>query len=127
MYFDYESLTRQDKRNLPHWGQDNVIYFVTFRLWDSIPKDVAEEIKDDRNNWKKNHIIENEKDFQILDAELKIEYYRLFSKRINDLLDNGHGSCLLKKPGISKIVEGLRTFAHVADNESRNFNIIETT
>jgi len=113
IYFDYESLTKKQKRNLPHYEQDNVAYFVTFRLWDSIPKDVAEKIKVERKSWKKLHKIENKDDLQKLDGELKKEYYRLFSKRMDDLLDNGHGSCVLKKQEISKIVEN--AINHFAD------------
>ena len=105
LYFDYESLTKQQKRNLPHWEQDNVAYFVTFRLWDSIPKEVVEKIKEERKEWKNRHKIETEKDLLELNIELKKEYYRLFSKRMDDLLDNGHGSCVLKNPEVSKIVE----------------------
>ena len=110
IYFDYESLTKKHKRNLPHWEQAGAIYFVTFRLWDSIPKEIADNIKEEREKWRKRHKIETEVDLQKLGVELKKEYYRLFSKRIDDLLDNGHGSCILKNPNISKIVEDAITY-----------------
>lgn len=115
LYFDNNSPSNKHKRNLPHWEQDNVSYFLTFRLWDSIPKEIAEKIKDERESWKKLHQIESENDLQKLDVELKKEYYRLFSKRIDDLLDNGHGSCVLKDPEISKIVEN--ALNHFADDQ----------
>ncbi len=105
IYFDYESLTDQRKRNLPHWEQDEVTYFVNFRLWDSIPSEIAENIRNEREEWKRNNKIDNEEDLQQLNIEKRKEYYRLFSKRIDDLLDNGHGSCILKNPDISIIVE----------------------
>lgn len=104
IYFDYESLTAQRRRNLPHWEQRGVTYFVTFRLWDSIPKEVAERIKNEREEWKRLNKIVNDVDLHNLNIEKKIEYHRLFSKRIDDLLDNGHGSCVLRNPEISLIV-----------------------
>ncbi|NLJ08539.1 MAG: N-6 DNA methylase [Sphingobacteriales bacterium] len=87
--------------NLPHWQQESVWYFVTFRLADSIPAEVAEQIKAEREVWlKKNK--KNEKG-EYTKEQIK-EYYRLFSDRIESLLNNGKGSCILKNPEISKIV-----------------------
>ncbi|MCO6496256.1 MAG: hypothetical protein J5I50_01210 [Chitinophagaceae bacterium] len=37
--------------NLPHWRQEDVWYFVTFRLHDSLPKDFVEQIRIERNHW----------------------------------------------------------------------------
>ncbi len=87
--------------NLPHWQQGSVWYFITFRLADSIPAKVAEQIKADREMWLKT----NKKDVQggYSKEQLK-EYYRLFSEKTEKLLDNGIGSCILKKPGLAQIV-----------------------
>ncbi|MCF8305762.1 MAG: Eco57I restriction-modification methylase domain-containing protein [Ignavibacteriales bacterium] len=87
--------------NLPHWQQENVWYFVTFRLADSIPAEVAEQIKAEREIWLKNNK-KNEKG-EYTKEQIK-EYYHLFSDRIEQLLNNGRGSCVLKNPDISKIV-----------------------
>ncbi|WP_448539204.1 Eco57I restriction-modification methylase domain-containing protein [Schleiferia thermophila] len=85
--------------NLPHWQQENVWYFVTFRLADSIPAKAVENINQERELWLKKH-----PDLKNLSKEDKIEYYRLFSERIEKLLNAGRGSCILKNPNISKIV-----------------------
>ena len=87
--------------NLPHWQQGSVWYFISFRLADSIPAKVAEQIKADREMWLKT----NKKDVQggYSKEQLK-EYYRLFSEKTEKLLDNGIGSCILKKPGLAQIV-----------------------
>lgn len=87
--------------NLPHWQQENVWYFVTFRLADSIPAEVIEKIKAEREIWLKNNK-KNEKG-EYTKEQIK-EYFRLFSDRIEQLLNNGRGSCMLKNPKISKIV-----------------------
>ncbi|MBC8484865.1 MAG: transposase, partial [Bacteroidetes bacterium] len=44
-------------------------------------------------------------EFKKLNQHKKIEYYRLFSKRYDDLLDNGHGSCILMNKKCKQIVE----------------------
>jgi|GEM_PF-123008 len=87
--------------NLPHWQQKNVWYFITFRLADSIPEHAKEKIKAEREIWLKKH---KDKDLSLLSKEEKIEYYRLFTKRIEELLDSGYGECILKESKISKIV-----------------------
>ncbi len=100
--------------NLPHWQQENVWYFVTFRLADSIPDDVAEKLKSERELWlKKNKVSTNipvgdKKSIKRapvkLSKEQMKEYYRLFSERIERLLDDCKGSCVLKDEKIGKIV-----------------------
>ena len=105
IYFDYESVTEQRRRNLPHWDQDGVIYFVTFRLWDSIPNNAIEEITQERIEWRLINKIESETDLRTINFELKKEYYKLFSERIDKLLDNGFGSCILNKPSNSLIIQ----------------------
>ena len=105
--------------NLPHWRQDNVWYFVTFRLADSLPHDVVEQIKSQRELWLKQHNIPTDLKQRtqaalktLSKAELK-EYYRLFSERIETLLNAGSGSCVLKEEKIARIVaNALRHFNH---------------
>jgi REP element-mobilizing transposase RayT len=84
-------------RNLPHWEQSGVTYFITFRLSDSLPAEQLRKWKYERKNWLKNHKMPYSND------ELK-EYSRLFSCRINYWLDKGNGKCILKNSNISEIV-----------------------
>ncbi|MCG2715979.1 MAG: transposase, partial [Candidatus Marinimicrobia bacterium] len=80
-------------------------YFVTFRLYDSIPQEVANSLKREREQWLENNKICNPTEIKKLNQHKKIEYYRLFSKRYDDLLDNGYGSCILAEPDNKEIVE----------------------
>ncbi|MFQ5652248.1 MAG: Eco57I restriction-modification methylase domain-containing protein, partial [bacterium] len=105
MYFDPDAPISKKQRNLPHWQQKGTAYFVTFRLFDSIPKEVAESIKKEREQWLKSNNISDPSELKKLRRAQKIEYYRLFSKRYDDLLDNGYGCCVLAKPECKKIVE----------------------
>ena len=66
---------------------------------DSIPNHINEKILSERKLWIKKH-----RDLTKLTREEKIEYYRLFSKRIENLLDDNRGSCILKDKTIAEIV-----------------------
>ena len=94
------------ERNLPHWQQGNTVYFVTFHLSDSIPKDKAESLRQEREFWKLNH------KEPYSEQDLK-EFYHLFSERIENLLNNGHGSCCLADMANAQIVAAaLLNFNH---------------
>ncbi len=40
-----------ERRSLPHWTQAGAICFVTWRTFDSIPRQVAEKWLNDRSAW----------------------------------------------------------------------------
>ncbi len=99
----FNPLTEIDVRtggNLPHWEQGPVWYFVTFRLADALPAAVIEEMKEQREHWRKKHDLSN------LSWEEQAEYHRLFSERYENLLNAGSGSCVLRDPQIAEIVQG---------------------
>ena len=79
------------RRALPHWEAENGIYFVTYRLADSLPKSSVERIT-------------RELDFnESLDRRL--------SRHLEKLLDSGTGECHLSRPEIAAIVaESLQKF-----------------
>ena len=43
--FDWRGDFWNYERNLPHWRQPGVTYFITFRLNDSLPREVLEAAK----------------------------------------------------------------------------------
>ncbi|MEJ5305858.1 MAG: transposase [Ignavibacteria bacterium] len=85
---------------LPHMHQGSVWYFVTFRLADALPKEKIEQLEKEREQWLKVH----KKDKTELTEEEKQEYYKLFSERVEEWLNNGYGSCILKDEKIARIV-----------------------
>ncbi len=90
--------------SLPHWRQDNKLYFVTFRLNDSVAQNVLEKWKEERNTWLKHHP-------EPWSEKVRTEYHQRFTKTMEDLLDAGHGSCALARPEIGKLTEtALRHF-----------------
>lgn len=77
--------------NLPHWHQDGKIQFVTFRLADSLPTAVIEELKYRKATFLRNHP-------RPWDMTVQKEYWNQIGPMAEQLLDNGHGSCLLRHP-----------------------------
>lgn len=92
-----ESLEKK-RGNLPHWTQDGVTYFVTFRLADSIPEAAMKEWSDERAEWIRFHGMEpREFRSELLGEEEQKDYNRRFGRRFHELLDAGFGSCVLRK------------------------------
>lgn len=84
---------------LPHWFQKEKYYHITFRLADSLPKAKIEQLKADRERW-----IQKRKEGKEFTKEERIEYNRLFNKRVEEWMDAGYGSCLLKKKENAQII-----------------------
>ena len=81
------SVTITSRGRLPHWQADNAIYFVTFRLRDSLPADVTRSLLAEREHLARTCCTAVER--ARLDAH--------FALRLDQALDAGHGSCLLKQ------------------------------
>ncbi len=96
--FSYSHPLHITERSLPHWQQKGTTYFITFRLADSIPIDVIKKIKAECELWLKQH---SEPYF---DDEW-CQYNKLFSERIQNLLDAGSGSFILKNKAVLDIVK----------------------
>ena len=92
------------RNRLPHWQQGEAWVFVTLRLGDSLPKAKLDQWKAEREAWIKHHPAP-------WDEKTEAEYHDRFSRQIDEWLDQGSGSCLLKDPVNAKVVAGaLRQF-----------------
>jgi hypothetical protein len=89
---------------LPHWRQESAIYFVTFRLADSLPKDKWEWLRREKELWiKLNPEPHN--------GRQQVEFYQRFTETIDRWLNAGYGSCILARPDCKAIMESsLRHF-----------------
>ena len=102
-FFDTDMKLNIQRRKLPHWTQEKVIYFVTFRLSDSLPVQKLEALNEEKTRWlAANPLPHNDKQIK--------EYHRNFSRRIHEWLDAGYGSCLLARPEIPRIIDGALNF-----------------
>jgi REP element-mobilizing transposase RayT len=91
-------------RHLPHWRRDGATYFVTFRLYDSLPQSKLRELDTMRREWERRHPPpQTEDQLQLLARETM--------RRVERWLDQGMGSCVLKDPALAReMASALRHF-----------------
>jgi Rad3-related DNA helicase/REP element-mobilizing transposase RayT len=82
--------------HLPHWTRDGGCYFVTFRLADALPASVVAELKEERRAREKSKVGAKKADSERVN--------RLYSEKLNVLLDAGSGHCWLGQPAITEVV-----------------------
>jgi REP element-mobilizing transposase RayT len=77
---------------LPHFDGGELAQFITFRLYDSLPRELL-------IRWK---------------AELKLERSEqtqsVMRRRVEAYLDQGYGSCFLQNPGVAEMVQNALLF-----------------
>ena len=101
---------------LPHWTQVGRTAFVTWRTADSIPRKVLESFREDRAGWLESRGIDVSESgwrdrVSALPSDKRKEYWREFGNRWLDLLDEGLGSCPLRRPDCANTVaKALRHF-----------------
>ncbi len=88
------------RNHLPHWQQPGATYFLTFRLADSIPQAVLDRWLLARDVFLK----ANPKPWR---PDQAAEFERQFHDVMDEHLDELHGSCALRDPGIAKIAAGV--------------------
>jgi REP element-mobilizing transposase RayT len=89
--------------NLPHWRQRSVIYFVTFRLYDSLPATKLTLLRRERQLWLKLNPAPRSL------AQLE-EYHSRFNLRIQEWLDAGAGSCVLADTELKESMDNVLKF-----------------
>ena len=84
-------------RRLPHWTCDSVIYWITFRVADSLPQNRLDQWREERDIWLR-HNPEPWDDRQWREYDLR------FGDRLDEWLDAGYGSCPLARPDVRDAV-----------------------
>ena len=103
-FFNPMQDVKRSRANLPHWEQDSKVCFATFRLADSIPQEKLTLWENEKSAW----LERNQKPWT--DAQ-ETEYFERFGKFIDEYLDSGFGSCVLREKRHREIVENtLRHF-----------------
>jgi REP element-mobilizing transposase RayT len=96
--------THVTRGDLPHWTQYGKMHFVTFRLADFLPQEKLKQLKNQRQEW----LSRNQEPYT---EDQWREYNRLFTERIEQWLDAGHGACLLSQRQHADIVaQAIRYF-----------------
>ena len=103
-FFDKEADVHKYSGWLPHWRQSQKLYFVTFRLNDSVAQDRLHAWSAEKEIWESQHPKPwSEKNWT--------EYHERFTEKMEQLLDSGYGSCALRHPEVGTLVENaLRHF-----------------
>ncbi|MGD1062263.1 MAG: transposase [Terracidiphilus sp.] len=97
----------RQRGRLPHWEKEAGLYFVTFHLADSLPKQVLEKIS------ARYRVLEtaNRTGANLLpDQKALVEEYSI--KRIEEYFDRGIGACSLRDPRIGELVANAMRFWH---------------
>lgn len=128
--FQRYKATRMYRNNLPHWRQAGATYFVTFRLGDALPPEVAKQIWGAQVRWLKLKGIEWDPDgqwhhaFDALPSTDRREYSERFSRVIHQQLDAGYGECILRIPFLRYEIEASLRHFHKARYWLGDFVII---
>ncbi|MFN9987765.1 MAG: hypothetical protein ACK52S_19615, partial [Pirellula sp.] len=105
-------------RNLPHWFQVGAVLFVTFRLADSLPRQVILRMAEELREWLRVRSLplslaesvlgsvgfDLQPILDQLEQAQRSEFRKLTNQLIHHALDHCHGACLLKKPAVAEIV-----------------------
>jgi len=109
-FFDRHAESLVTKRNLPHIDMSGHLTFITFRLADSMPREVVERWHDEVERWLKEHHLGDRTIEDILRADdvdklLKNELRQFKNRKWHGHLDDCHGDCALRAPQPRKLVE----------------------
>ena len=90
-------------RHLPHWRLPGAVYFITFRLADSIPQAILSEMQREADTWRQKIATQAN---SLPDGGLAEwqEYQRARLLKLETLLDEGHGECLLHEERHRQVV-----------------------
>jgi REP element-mobilizing transposase RayT len=107
------------ERNLPHWTTDGAIYWVTFRMADSLPQEKLKFWKTARDAWTALH----PEPWSKTDWR---EYDKLFGEQFDKWLDAGFGSQALANRQIREVVHNALLCFHGQRHELHNAVIMPT-
>ena len=94
-------IAKRHGARLPHWTQAGATYAVTFRLADSLPADVVQSWKREREEIEKRAKAQN----RSLTRHERMELQHLYSTLIDSVLNKGQGACYLRDERIARMVQ----------------------
>ena len=106
-YPNDSSFKIRSRGRIPHWEVDDGIYFVTFRLFDSLPVEAVNRLEIIRARFLR-------RSGSMMSESLRLELDRALFRETEAWLDGGHGSCFLRDPRIAGIVQ---ESLHYFDND----------
>ncbi len=110
--YEPEDAVHRHHLHLPHWRQWGRSYFISTRLADSLPAHVRDRWIEQRNFWLTRHGHPPDADPHDLPEEQRNAFHREFTARFHELLDAGHGECLLARPDLAAVLHEIMTCGH---------------
>ncbi len=104
--FDPHAPVQIHDMHLPHWRQEGVMYFVTSRLADSMPREKLDQWRDERDTWLRAHGLRTIEEMDRLPAKVRNDFHRHFTAEWHRWLDAGYGACVLRAAEIREMVIG---------------------
>jgi 5-methyltetrahydrofolate--homocysteine methyltransferase len=99
-----EPIGKSNANRLPHWNQDGATYAVTFRLADSLPKHVVDAYLKEKEELEQIISKAEAEDEETTSRDARKKLDDLFSDRMEEALEAGHGECYLKRNEIAEAV-----------------------
>ena len=99
-----------DRGYLPHVKRENAEYFVTFRLADSLPKEVL--LRYERERAERLRSLGESRRIGRTAADNEKQISREFRQKVEHYLDQGAGACHLRRSEIAELVAGALKFFH---------------
>ena len=97
----------RNRGRLPHWEKEEGLYFITFHLGDSLPRQALYEMVE------RNRILAAAKDAGArLTPAQEVFIAKYSQKRIEEYFDRGAGECLLKDPRVAEASAQALRFWH---------------
>jgi REP element-mobilizing transposase RayT len=84
---------------LPHLKVEGGTYWVTLRLYDSLPQEVLKKLEEERKDWEK-----QQREKKVAPQEIAQQWKQRYTKRMHAYLDAGMGACWLKRDDIGGLV-----------------------
>jgi REP element-mobilizing transposase RayT len=100
---------------LPHVKREGAVYFVTYRLADSLPKEVLLKFESERAERRTRFLAQHEarkrlgESVRIEEEDLE-EIERDFGRQVERFLDTGCGECWLRRPEVAGLVASALRF-----------------
>jgi REP element-mobilizing transposase RayT len=127
--FDPQRDIRVDERRLPHWSQSETVCFITWRTWDSLPRNVVESLVAERDALLARHGIADDSEawreqLRRQSPALAREVFRHLSSRWESAMDACHGACVLRRPEFAKIVADSLLHREGVDYDMHDFVVM---
>lgn len=97
MKYWYDSVVVRKRSDIPHWHVPNGLYFVTWRLADSLPRHVKTRLAEIRK------ALRTAREADYHGAHARMMEREIF-KFTESELDRGRGSCRLRNPQVAALV-----------------------